>query len=46
MEDIKIKLDHTQIIQHITGTGSSFDFELSGNDIDLDKIVAKMLDQN
>lgn len=46
MQDIKVKLENTQVIQHITGNGPIFEFQIKGNEIDLDKIIDSLLDQS
>ena len=46
MSDIKVKLEHTQIIQHIAGLGPAFEIPIGGEAIDLDAIVATLLEND
>lgn len=43
LSDLKVKIEHTQVIQHMVGLGSVFDLTVSNDSIDLDRIVESLI---
>jgi len=44
LADLKVRMEHTQVIQHIVGLGAVYDFTIQSDQIDLDKIVDSLIE--